>query len=96
MKENFDKYRVRAICWWLLLFLDPRYKMKLIEFCFLKIYPSLKAVLPIRVVCEALYELYSEYVANYASNSFAFVNSLSTASGSSGTTHGALMRKVRA
>ncbi|KAG8376949.1 hypothetical protein BUALT_Bualt09G0117200 [Buddleja alternifolia] len=48
--------------------LDPRYKMKLIEFYYSKIYPSFKAREEIELVLFSLHELYVEYVANYATN----------------------------
>ncbi|KAG8388745.1 hypothetical protein BUALT_Bualt02G0157200 [Buddleja alternifolia] len=48
--------------------LDPRYKMKLIEFYYSKIYPSFKAREEIESVLFSLHELYVEYVANYATN----------------------------
>uniref|UniRef100_A0A5B7BBC5 Putative zinc finger BED domain-containing protein RICESLEEPER 2-like n=1 Tax=Davidia involucrata TaxID=16924 RepID=A0A5B7BBC5_DAVIN len=42
--------------------LDPRYKMRLIEFCFPKIYSSIEAELHINIVRDSLYELYNDYV----------------------------------
>lgn len=49
--------------------LDPRYKMKLIEFCYSKIYPISKAHEEIEFVRFSLQELYHEYIANCSSNS---------------------------
>ncbi|KAG6531689.1 hypothetical protein ZIOFF_005506 [Zingiber officinale] len=42
--------------------LDPRNKMKLIEWCFLEIYSEVDAIEHIVTVCETLCLLYSEYV----------------------------------
>ncbi|GAB2269336.1 hypothetical protein Dimus_004256 [Dionaea muscipula] len=47
--------------------LDPRYKMKLIEFCFPKIYEDYEVDMQISVVRSALFELYEEYAVAYAS-----------------------------
>lgn len=63
MKNKFDKYW--SDCNLLLsiaAILDPRYKMKLIEFCFPKIYSKLEFERNIKFVMLSLEELYSEYV----------------------------------
>ncbi|XP_063946130.1 zinc finger BED domain-containing protein RICESLEEPER 2-like [Daucus carota subsp. sativus] len=70
MKQKFDKYwgevnllmAIGAI-------LDPRCKMRVIEFCFPKMYPGSAAKDNISKVREALYELYDEYVAEFQANS---------------------------
>ena len=70
MKQEFDKYwgevnllmAIGAI-------LDPRCKMRVIEFCFPKMYPGSAAKDNISKVREALYELYDEYVAEFQANS---------------------------
>ncbi|KAL0374081.1 UNVERIFIED_CONTAM: Zinc finger BED domain-containing protein RICESLEEPER 3 [Sesamum radiatum] len=51
------------------VFLDPRYKMKLIEFCYSKIYPISQAREEIELVRFSLLELYNEYVTNCSSSS---------------------------
>lgn len=69
MKVKFDKYwgevnllmAIGAI-------LDPRCKMRVIEFSFPKMYPTNVAKENIGKVREALYELYDEYVAEFQSS----------------------------
>ncbi|XP_039138800.1 zinc finger BED domain-containing protein RICESLEEPER 2-like [Dioscorea cayenensis subsp. rotundata] len=69
MKIKFDKYwgecnllmAIGAI-------LDPRCKMRVIEFCFPKMYTPHEAHAYILDVKNCLYELYSEYVAEFQSN----------------------------
>lgn len=61
MKEKFDKYwgechLVMAIA----SVLDPRFKMKLVEFCFPTLYENSEE--NIKEVKSALYEMYSEYL----------------------------------
>ena len=61
MKEKFDKYwgecdLVMAIA----SVLDPRFKMKLVEFCFPTLYQNSDE--NIKEVKNALYEMYSEYL----------------------------------
>ncbi|KAK6120509.1 hypothetical protein DH2020_045767 [Rehmannia glutinosa] len=51
------------------VFFDPRYKMKLVEFCYSKIYPVSKAHEEIELVFFSLHELYGEYVVTSTSNS---------------------------
>ncbi|KAG8384389.1 hypothetical protein BUALT_Bualt04G0113000 [Buddleja alternifolia] len=48
--------------------LDPRYKMKLIEFCYSKIYPAFKAHEEIQSILFSLHKLYAEYVNCSTSN----------------------------
>ncbi|KAK6158982.1 hypothetical protein DH2020_006296 [Rehmannia glutinosa] len=70
MREKFDKYW--GDCNLLMAMgavFDPRYKMKLVEFCYSKIYPVSKAREEIELVLSSLHKLYVEYVANCASNS---------------------------
>jgi hypothetical protein len=45
--------------------LDPRFKMKLVQFCFSEIYQEPEATGNIERVCRALNELYDEYVDNH-------------------------------
>ncbi|KAL0462646.1 UNVERIFIED_CONTAM: Zinc finger BED domain-containing protein RICESLEEPER 2 [Sesamum latifolium] len=70
MKEKFDKYwRNCNLLMAMGAVLDPRYKMKLIEFCYSKIYPISQAHEEIELVRFSLQELYNEYVANCSSSS---------------------------
>ncbi|KAL8479926.1 hypothetical protein ACS0TY_026753 [Phlomoides rotata] len=63
MKENFDKYwgdcnllmAIGAI-------LDPRFKMRLVDFAFSKIYSEVDARTNVMKVRDALYNLFFEYV----------------------------------
>lgn len=48
--------------------LDPRCKMRVIEFCFPRMYPENEANENIEKVKKALYELYAEYVTEYYSD----------------------------
>ncbi|KAL6552579.1 hypothetical protein OROHE_007943 [Orobanche hederae] len=67
MREKFDKYW--GDCSLLMAMgavLDPRYKMKLVEFCYSKIYPATKANEEIELVRFNLHELYAEYISNRA------------------------------
>ncbi|KAK9284383.1 hypothetical protein L1049_023554 [Liquidambar formosana] len=65
MAEKFDKYwgecnllmAIGAV-------LDPRYKMKLVEYAFSEIYPEQEAARNINIVRVALYEIFEEYIAN--------------------------------
>ncbi|XP_052156342.1 zinc finger BED domain-containing protein RICESLEEPER 1 [Oryza glaberrima] len=63
MHERFDKYwkdcnLVLAIA----VVMDPRFKMKLVEFSYSKIY-GVEAAKYVKVVDDAVHELYNEYVA---------------------------------
>ncbi|CAL5438903.1 unnamed protein product [Camellia sinensis] len=63
MQENFDKYwknccLVLAIA----VVMDPRFKMKLVEFSFTKIYGD-DAATYVKIVDEGIHELFLEYVA---------------------------------
>ncbi|XP_028054726.1 zinc finger BED domain-containing protein RICESLEEPER 2-like [Camellia sinensis] len=63
MKVKFDKYWGECnLLMAMATVLDPRYKMMLIDFCFQEIYLEVEATRNISMVCEALYELYNEYV----------------------------------
>ncbi|KAG8390680.1 hypothetical protein BUALT_Bualt01G0108800 [Buddleja alternifolia] len=69
MREKFDKYW--GDCSLLMAMgavLDPRYKMKLIEFCYSKIYPEFEAHKEIQSVFFSLHKLYGEYVNCSTSN----------------------------
>jgi len=64
MHERFDKYwkdcnLVLAIA----VVMDPRFKMKLVEFSYSKIY-GMEAAKYVKVVDDALHELYKDYVAH--------------------------------
>ncbi|KAL4574178.1 hypothetical protein LXL04_021003 [Taraxacum kok-saghyz] len=69
MKQKFDKYwgecnlmmSIGAI-------LDPRCKMRVIEFCFPRMYPENESHGYIEKVKKALYELYGEYADEYYSS----------------------------
>ncbi|KAJ6815150.1 zinc finger BED domain-containing protein RICESLEEPER 2-like [Iris pallida] len=67
MKSKFEKYWGQCnLLMSIAAILDPRFKMKLIEFLFPKIYPAQEADKNIRYVIDSLYELYAEYVASNA------------------------------
>ncbi|XP_022886197.1 zinc finger BED domain-containing protein DAYSLEEPER-like [Olea europaea var. sylvestris] len=63
MQENFDKYW-RSCCFVLAVavVMDPRFKMKLVEFSFSKIYGE-EAASYVKIVNEGIHELFLEYVA---------------------------------
>ncbi|XP_075474040.1 zinc finger BED domain-containing protein DAYSLEEPER-like [Primulina tabacum] len=63
MLDNFDKYW-RSCCFILAIavVMDPRFKMKLVEFSFSKIYGE-EADSYVKVVNEGIHELFQEYVA---------------------------------
>ncbi|XP_038681496.1 zinc finger BED domain-containing protein RICESLEEPER 2-like isoform X1 [Tripterygium wilfordii] len=62
MNEKFDKYWGECnLLMSIAAVLDPRCKMKLIEFCFPIIYPCWEVSEKIKEVREALYALYEEY-----------------------------------
>ncbi|KAG8372696.1 hypothetical protein BUALT_Bualt12G0093400 [Buddleja alternifolia] len=64
MQENFDKYW-KSCCFILAIavVMDPRFKMKLVEFSFSKIYGE-EAASYVKVVDEGIHELFLEYVNN--------------------------------
>ncbi|XP_031270899.1 zinc finger BED domain-containing protein RICESLEEPER 2-like isoform X2 [Pistacia vera] len=63
MKDKFDKYWEECnLLMAIAAVLDPRCKMKVIDFCFSKMYPKHEARENILRVQEALSELYGEYV----------------------------------
>ncbi|CAI9261935.1 unnamed protein product [Lactuca saligna] len=69
MKQNFDKYWGECNLMMLIgAILDPRCKMRVIEFCFPRMYPEQEACENIDKVKKALYELYGEYVDEYCSS----------------------------
>ncbi|KAI3446889.1 hypothetical protein Pfo_003554 [Paulownia fortunei] len=63
MQENFDKYW-RSCCFILAIavVMDPRFKMKLVEFSFSKIYGE-EAAAYVKIVDDGIHELFLEYVA---------------------------------
>ena len=63
MKEKFDKYWGECnLLMSIAAVLDPRCKMRVIEFCFPTIYPPNEAQVNILKVQDTLYELYAKYV----------------------------------
>ncbi|XP_077246139.1 zinc finger BED domain-containing protein RICESLEEPER 3-like [Tasmannia lanceolata] len=63
MGENFDKYWGDCNLFMAISsILDPRYKMKLIEFCFPKIYSVFEYETHMKTVRDSLYELYDIFV----------------------------------
>ncbi|XP_077234500.1 zinc finger BED domain-containing protein RICESLEEPER 2-like [Tasmannia lanceolata] len=67
MHEKFDKYWKH--CSLVLTFavaMDPRFKMKLLEYCFSKIYGS-EAQAHIKLVRDGIYDLYNKYVTQLSS-----------------------------
>jgi len=69
MSNKFEKYWGNCnLLMALVAVLDPRYKMKLIKFCFPLIYPELEASMNIDNVHSVLHELYEVYVASHNSS----------------------------
>ena len=67
MKTKFDKYWGECnLLLSIAAVLDPRNKMKLIEFCFPMIYPEPKTSLHIDTIRRKLIELYSSYVTSHS------------------------------
>lgn len=63
MKEKFDKYwRDCSLVLASAVVMDPRFKMKLVEFSFSKIYGD-DAATYVKIVDDGIHELYSEYMA---------------------------------
>lgn len=63
MKEKFDKYWGQTnLVMALGACLDPRFKLKLINFCFSKIYSEAKQKIEFESVKNSLYKLFKEYV----------------------------------
>ncbi|XP_031280054.1 zinc finger BED domain-containing protein RICESLEEPER 2-like [Pistacia vera] len=63
MKEKFDKYWGECnLLMGVVAILDPRLKMRVIQWAFPKMYPEPEARANIDVVRDALYEVYREYV----------------------------------
>ncbi|XP_022752294.1 zinc finger BED domain-containing protein RICESLEEPER 2-like [Durio zibethinus] len=66
MKSKFDKYWGECnLLMSIAAILDPRCKMKVIEFCFPRMYPDREAKENIAKVRDALYEIYDEYAREY-------------------------------
>ncbi|CAA0819930.1 Zinc finger BED domain-containing protein DAYSLEEPER [Striga hermonthica] len=63
MQENFDKYW-KSVCFILAIavVMDPRFKMKLVEFSFSKIYGE-ESTSYVKIVNDGIHELFLEYVA---------------------------------
>ena len=62
MRERFDKYwKDCNVILAIAVVMDPRFKMKIVEFNYSKIY-GLKGVKYVKVVDDAVHELYNEYV----------------------------------
>ncbi|KAH7848769.1 hypothetical protein Vadar_007549 [Vaccinium darrowii] len=67
MKAKFDKYWGECnLLMALGAALDPRYKMKLVGFCFPEIYNEVDASANISMVRDSLYQLYDVYVAMHS------------------------------
>ncbi|XP_031267001.1 zinc finger BED domain-containing protein RICESLEEPER 2-like [Pistacia vera] len=63
MKEKFDKYWGECnLLMGVAAILDPRLKMRVIEWAFPKMYPQAESRANVDVVRDALYEVYREYV----------------------------------
>ncbi|KAK2992142.1 hypothetical protein RJ640_017064 [Escallonia rubra] len=63
MQESFDKYwKNCCLILAIAVVMDPRFKMKLVEFSFTKIYGD-EAASYTRIVDEGIHELFSEYIA---------------------------------
>ncbi|KAL6636962.1 hypothetical protein ACP70R_024534 [Stipagrostis hirtigluma subsp. patula] len=63
MHERFDKYwKDCSLVLAIAVVMDPRFKMKLVEFSYSKIY-GVEATKYVKVVNDAVHELYKEYVA---------------------------------
>ncbi|KAM7508227.1 hypothetical protein LguiA_018680 [Lonicera macranthoides] len=63
MQENFDRYwKNSCLILAIAVVMDPRFKMKLVEFSFTKIYGD-DAAAYIKIVDEGIHELFLEYVA---------------------------------
>ncbi|XP_077251938.1 zinc finger BED domain-containing protein RICESLEEPER 2-like [Tasmannia lanceolata] len=78
MGENFNKYWGDCNLFMAISsILDPRYKMKLIEFCSPKIYSVFDYETYIKMVRDSLYELYDIYVVKYERQSTVEQNSQS-------------------
>ncbi|KAK4438296.1 Zinc finger BED domain-containing protein RICESLEEPER 1 [Sesamum alatum] len=64
MKVKFDKYcGVTNLLMSIVAILDPRCKLRALEFCFPRLYSSENVERHITIVQKTLYESYSEYVA---------------------------------
>jgi hypothetical protein len=64
MHERFDKYwKDCSLVLAVAVVMDPRFKMKLVEFSYTKIYGA-EAAKHVKVVNDAVHELYEEYVAH--------------------------------
>ncbi|CAL4963441.1 unnamed protein product [Urochloa decumbens] len=62
MHERFDKYwKDCNVMLAIAVLMDPRFKMKIVEFSYTKIY-GLKGIKYVKVVDDAVHELYKEYV----------------------------------
>ncbi|KAK8538218.1 hypothetical protein V6N12_044353 [Hibiscus sabdariffa] len=76
LPSDEDWLRVEKVCSFLALFnevtniisaiLDPKNKMKLTDFSFRVMYSKDEAPRQIRMMCDSIYELYKEYVDEYA------------------------------
>ncbi|PSS20943.1 Zinc finger BED domain-containing protein [Actinidia chinensis var. chinensis] len=63
MQEKFDKYwRNCCLVLAIAVIMDPRFKMKLVEFSFSKIYGD-DAITYVKIIDEGIHELFLEYVA---------------------------------
>jgi hypothetical protein len=92
MLEKFDKYWGESnLLMSIAAVLDPRYKMKLINFCFPYIYPADQLSKHIDNVLSTLHELYELYVADHNSS---VLQSAQETSGSSSVSSRGPLHKV--
>ncbi|KAL6843604.1 hypothetical protein ACP4OV_026666 [Aristida adscensionis] len=82
MHERFDKYwKDCSLVLAIAVVMDPRFKMKLVEFSYSKIYGA-EATKYVKVVNDAVHELYKEYVAQPLPLTPAYVEQGETNNGS--------------
>ncbi|KAK4480811.1 hypothetical protein RD792_011662 [Penstemon davidsonii] len=96
MRDKLDKYW--GDCNLLMAMgavLDPRYKMKLVEFSYSKIYPSFEASNHIKTILSSLSTLYGEYVSSYSSNSMKPKNQSGASSSIASTDGGSVKAKTK-
>jgi hypothetical protein len=89
MHERFDKYwKDCSLVLAIAVVMDPRFKMKLIEFSYSKIYGA-EAAKYVKVVNDAVHELYKEYVAQPLPLTPAYVEQGEANNGPANASHGA-------
>jgi hypothetical protein len=89
MHERFDKYwKDCSLVLAIAVVMDPRFKMKLIEFSYSKIYGA-EAAKYVKVVNDAVHELYKEYVAQPLPLTPAYLEQGEANNGPANASHGA-------